>query len=143
MVPGRQTEEIFDENIRVGGSSDPDEEVQSEGGRHVDRLQAQSGRRVWEQDREGLFGVHQELWRVISLLEEILETETCIGQRSGLTSNYHGNGMVTEVWFLLLDQQMNQILHTQTQKDITCVRLTWMFLMKDTVTRSSNSFRGV
>lgn len=55
-------------------SSHPDKEIQAEWGGNVQRLQAQSRRRVREEDRECLFGVHQELRGVVPVLEIILYT---------------------------------------------------------------------
>lgn len=52
--------------------SDPDKEFQAEGGRDVQGFQAQSRRRIWEQDREHVLGIYKKLWRIISLLKTIL-----------------------------------------------------------------------
>lgn len=55
--------------------SDPDEEVEAEGGGDVQRLQAEGGRRVGEQDGEHVLCVHQELRGVVSLLRTGLDTQ--------------------------------------------------------------------
>lgn len=52
--------------------SDPDKEVQAEGGGDVQGFQAQSRRCVWKQDGERVFGIYKKLWRIISLLKAIL-----------------------------------------------------------------------
>lgn len=55
--------------------SDPDEEVEAERGGDVQRLQAESGGRVREEDGERLLGVHQQLRRVVPDLETILDRQ--------------------------------------------------------------------
>lgn len=52
--------------------SDSAEEVQTERGRNVQRLQAESRGSVREEDGECLLGVHKKLWGIISVLEAIL-----------------------------------------------------------------------
>lgn len=52
--------------------SDPVEKVEADGGGDVQRLQAESRRRVWEEDRECLLGVYQELRGIVSVLKAIL-----------------------------------------------------------------------
>lgn len=59
----------------VSEPSDPDEEVNAEGGRDVQRLQAESRRREREEDGEHLFGVHQELRRIVPFLKNILDAQ--------------------------------------------------------------------
>lgn len=49
--------------------------MEAEGGRNVQRLQAESRRRVREEDGEHLLGVHQELRGVVPVLETILDTQ--------------------------------------------------------------------
>lgn len=56
-------------------TSDSVEEVEAERGGDVQRLQAQGRRRVREQDRERVLGVHQELLRIASLLRTVLDTQ--------------------------------------------------------------------
>lgn len=60
-------------------TSDSGDEVQAEGGRDVQRLQAEGGRGVREEDGERVFGVDQELRRVVPLLETILDTHRDTG----------------------------------------------------------------
>lgn len=53
--------------------SDPDEEMEAEGGRNVQRLQAESRGCVREEDGEHLLGVQQELRGIVPVLETILD----------------------------------------------------------------------
>lgn len=57
----------------LNSSSDSVKEVQAEGRRDVQCLEAQSRGGVWEEHGEHLFGVHQELRRVVPLLETALD----------------------------------------------------------------------
>lgn len=55
--------------------SDLDKKFQAKGGRDVQGFQAQSRRRVREQDGEHVFGIYEELGRIVSLLKTILWTQ--------------------------------------------------------------------
>lgn len=49
--------------------------MEAEGGRDVQRLQAESRGCVREEDGEHLLGVHQELRGIVPVLETILDTQ--------------------------------------------------------------------
>ncbi len=62
-------------SVVLSEPSHSDEEVEAQGGRDVQRLQAQGGWRVREEDRESLFCVHEKLRGVVSVLKTTLETQ--------------------------------------------------------------------
>lgn len=112
--PGSENQDRISPQDDRRRPSHPDQEVDAERGGDVQRVQTQSGRRVREQNRVGELGVHQELGGVVPLLETVLGTEESRGQTTVTMATLPPPG-----------------------------KPTWMFLMKETVTRSSNSFRGV
>lgn len=59
--------------------SDSDEEVEAQGGGDVQHLQAEGRRSVGEEDGEGVFGVHQQLKGVASVLETVLKHRKSTG----------------------------------------------------------------
>lgn len=79
---------VLDLKPRPLRSSDSDEEVEVEGGRNVQRLQAESRRRVREEDGERLLGVQEELRRIVSVLERVLQTQV---NMQGYTCVTHEN----------------------------------------------------
>ena len=60
--------------LDVSVPSDSDEELEAERGRDVQRLQAESGGRVREEDGERVLGVDEELRRIVSVLKTTLDT---------------------------------------------------------------------